>query len=188
MESLFGSHLLLAKLPLLWSAGIMVAIFVLFVWAGRMITEGLGYNTSFASQVGDLFLIIYILIGANMLQRGVPAPTWTTSWRLHGIIVVLAVVVWFNQLGVKAPMFVDRAHNVIIVPLFVYFILSLAPVILWSGTAVEVAGAVGCIVVWLALMAYDHFTGRLDQQRFLYMNYGIRLKAWEGKFYWLPSK
>jgi hypothetical protein len=187
MQTLYGSHWLLAKMPLVFSGFFVTAIALALVWYGRVLFEGKGYNVSFASW-GDVLLVGIILIGGHILQRKQELPEWAVAWWVHALALLAALVVCYFWNKVPAPMFVDKFHNVVIGPMFIYFLLSIAPVIWCGDRGWEWRMALGCLGVWACLFVYDAVVGRLPQQEFLYKNHGTRLAAWEGKFGFLPPK
>jgi hypothetical protein len=80
-SSLVGIYWLLNQLPIWVTVFILLTLCINILFPGRGKFEGLAYNISYASQLGDAALIICILIGATVLQREqfVPERMWEVS-------------------------------------------------------------------------------------------------------------
>jgi|GEM_PF-3945839 len=186
--NLYGTYWILSTFPVLVTISIIVIACICMLPVGREFFEGLGYNTSLAAQIGDVFLGLIIMITAMVLQRNPVLPGWVVSGYFQFVMFDLAALIAVIAIIMPAPMVMDKFHNVFVVPLFVYFLTTSAPVLYYGGTTQEWCVGLNCFGIWIALLIFDAATGRLPQQQYLYEHHGIRLPAWEGKFKWLPPK
>lgn len=174
----------LSQLPL-W--GLALALYLLtgfVVDAGRETLEGFSYNVSHAARYGDIGLIVIVLIGATVIKRLDIPPSWLTSDMLHlavaGICLAIGVVIEISvmansqwQLGQA----VDVYHNLVIVPLFLYLLIILLPLICSNGTGCEKVATLFFLLLWLMLVIYDAKVNRLNQRDWLKAHgYGCILK------------
>ncbi len=173
---LIGSHAALAAMPQ-WLIGLTLALLTWgVVFVGRDRLEGLGYNVSYASVIGDMTLIAIVVMASSMLQRGpVSLPAFWVGANYHLICIAVAYVAGMFSLaapgepiGNKTAM--DIYHGVVVLPLYVYLLLSVAPVIWVSGSkgwTGEIAGAVCLLCVWGWMFIVDAKEGRLNQPGWL---------------------
>jgi hypothetical protein len=176
MQQVIGSHLVLTALPQWLTFGLLALLTWGVVFVGRVKIEGLGYNVSWASVIGDVMLIMIVGIAAAILQRGpVDLPGFWTSGNFHLICLfvafiagLLSLVLPGTPIGSKTAM--DVYHGSIVVPLFFYLLLSVAPVI-WSGSRGGLFGEVWLtiffLLAWGGLMIKDSIEGSLDQPGWL---------------------
>ncbi len=147
----------------------MLYVFCIVVLpVGRLFFEGHAYNVSLASKYGGMALIFCILIGTVVLRGQSSIPGWFGSGSFQialAMICVIAGVVSNNYLNAKEVM--DIYHNMFVLPLLAYLILSTVPVVFKYGTARDKKAAVAFIVIWAAFGLYDIATGRLDQPKWL---------------------
>ncbi len=94
--------------------------------------------------------------------------------NLHSEI-VLAVLCLFIGIAsnyfLNAKEVMDIYHNIVVLPLLAYLLITILPVIFEHGTATEKTTVVILVAIWALLLWYDMATGRLDQQRWLATNH-----------------
>jgi len=141
--------------------------------------EGFYYNVSFAAVIGDIGLISIVMIGAGILKiQGMVSADWARSGYCHLICAAAAIGAsaflltrvrrqqgWFGE-------YADRLHNIVIVPVFSYLVVTLLPVIFYQGNSFEKKATIFFIAAWAALVIIDgrtdkKGTNRLDQQPWL---------------------
>ncbi|MEK7612772.1 MAG: hypothetical protein AAB449_01335 [Patescibacteria group bacterium] len=167
--NLWASHYVLAVAPLWLTAAVLYFFTIAVLYLGRAVFEGMSYNVALSSKFGDVGLIMIVLIGATILQRdGLYLPHWASGAGSHGALafcaaaigITIFIVVWSEQV-------MDNYHHMIIVPLFLYLLASVAPVIYLNGTRLEQWGSMVLLAIWLALLGLDAYTGRLEQRAWL---------------------
>lgn len=199
MENYYGSYALLASLPI-WQIVIIFYLLTLFVIdAGREKLEGFSFNVSHAARYGDVGLLIFVLIGATLLHELAPIQiinSWwgTSDFQIFCGVASIAIgignevfVLWQHKW--KFGQLVDEYHNIFIVPLFLYCLSTLAPIIWIYGGNMEIGATLFFLLLWLVLMIYDIKAGRLDQRPWLINHgYGCILKEQKGWHYMFPKK
>lgn len=179
----FGGDWVLNELPIWVTAFIlyMVTIGVLFILRDKF--EGLFYNTSYASQLGDGALSVIVLMAAGILQRGASLPEWAQSWWFDiGAFIlgsVLGTVWWLLD---RPQQWGDIYHHLVIAPLLCYLGITLLPIIWLSGTHVENYSTLTLILLWAVLVVYDIKTKRLNQREYFGLGEHlgtIWLKRWQ---------
>lgn len=179
MPKYVGSHAVIAKLPV-WATAAIMSTILITVLVGRDIFEGLMYNVSYSSMVGDVALLICVLIGATILQRN-PLPCTKFVFLLSGdfhfwILVVsgvLGAIISNITLSSRSGQTMDIFHDVVIFPLFLYLAITLVPVIYYDGSRVEKRAVVCLILVWLVLVAIDTKYDRMNQRRWLHNHISV---------------
>lgn len=145
---------------------------------GRYFFEGMLYDVSFASSIGDKALLVVVLICATMLQRGARIPEWLQSDRIHlmlcSICFAVGIMTCALTLSSRQGREMDAWHDIIIVPLFAYLAFTLLPVVFirenrkfMNATRAELAVVVCCILIWAALGWFDASQGLLIQRAWL---------------------
>ncbi len=142
------------------------------IWYGRKKLEGVAYNVSFASNIGDLALCAMFGIGILVLQhQNVLPPMWLRGTPVQlGVLVIVAAVMGVATYleDLKSPkQWMDIYHNVVVVPVFLYLVILLGSVIWVDGTKTQVLAAVACCAVWVILLAVDILDGRLNQRKWI---------------------
>lgn len=174
-NNLRGGYVVLASLPI-WATITIFYLLTLFVVdAGREIFEGFSYNVSFAAKYADVGLLVCIIIGATILKRGPVLAGWMSTVNFQIICGAIVMLICLAMICSEVVMFknsvsrqlVDIYHNIIIMPLFVYLLLILIPVIYTQGTCTEKAATVIFLLLWVGLMIYDIKDGRLNQREWL---------------------
>jgi hypothetical protein len=186
---LWGSHAVLSTVPVWASALVLVFVTIIALLPARELLEGMSYNISMASQVGDLGLIGIILIGQTILQSMEAAHSQVLGhalycfWGFHvlvfGIAAVVALMLYQmrNRMGKLAHAMdfsfgyyqtVDKYHDIFIVPLFIYLCLTMSPFVYYFGNPIEKIAATVCCAIWFVCLAFDALTGRLHQRRWLH--------------------
>ena len=159
---------------------------VLFLF--RDFFEGHYYDVSFASVIGDAGLIGVILIGAEILKnQGAVSADWARSVYCHCICALAAIGAgafllvrvrrqqrWFGE-------YADRYHNIVVVPIFSYLVITLLPVIFYQGNSFEKKATIFFIALWVILVCIDSRTDtrktkRLEQQAYLKAR-GVHLRS-----------
>ena len=177
---LVGSHYVLAALPIWATVAVLVLLTYVVLYAGREYFEGMPYNVATSAIYGDAGFVICILIAAGILQRRPVEHAWLESssfhWGFAHLAVILGLVAqWLviRQFG-GFGQYVDTYHNLFIVPLFVYLLVTILPVIYLYGTITEKTFPIFALVLWVVLYLYDVATGRLEQRDWL-RRHGWRL-------------
>lgn len=177
-NKLYGSHLVLTRLPVWATAAILFALTQIPILVGRDVMEGLPYNVAYSATIGDIGLAIIAFIAATVLQRwgfslrrGIPLPGWLQGKMIHKIIlsvsVVVGIIVCELTLSSRSGQLMDVYHDVIIAPLFLYLAITLLPIIFMNGTKVEKRATVCLILLWVGLVGFDIKYDRLNQLRWL---------------------
>lgn len=174
MENLTGIYGFLYNCPT-WAIATglyFICIGILFIL--RDWYEKLPYNISVASQQGDLALIGYILIGAEVLKRQTQLPNWTTSFifDLPAVAMSIIIVGMFYHYGIiskqhEKQTVADIYHNIIIVPLLIALIVLMLPIIWLYGTIFEKTFSTCCLLIWPTTIYFDRKQGRLQQTKWL---------------------
>jgi len=176
---LHGFYNLASNIPPFVVGMALVLICILVLLPIRERLEGLGYNNSYSSQLGDWFLAMAIEIGRYTLVdigRTLPFLNSTISQLIVGVGAILVGISWQCIVTRKGPTtFTDAYHNVIIVPIFVGLATLLLPIAFWYGSVSEKTWVSACLLIWVILVIYDACTGRLDQSKYLVEN-GIKWK------------
>ncbi len=164
-----GSHLIFSTYPIF--AGLaLYAVTVLVLWPMRLVFEGAAYNVAFSSKFGDAALCGFAATAGLMLVRGVAMPEWALSLDFHlicagvamgvGVGIALFVVpIWRSQVT-------DAYHNLFVVSVYVYLVLTMAPVYFYVGPAAIALGS-AYIIVWILLLRDDAAENRLEQRAWL---------------------
>lgn len=177
---LVGIYSCLFNLPIWAIVLILYAVTDCIVHIGREQLEGLAYQTSYSAKIGDAALIVVVLIATVIVQRGgVVVPGWLTHSSSHvllGIICFLCgLLVCVLTLGSRSGQLVDVYHDVVIAPMFLYFAITLLPIIGRGGTIVERLSAHALISLWMLLVAFDITSNRMNQRKWLF-EHGFKLR------------
>jgi hypothetical protein len=175
MEHMSGSYALLKALPLGLTAAVLFFLCIGILHIGRERSEGLPYNVAWSSEIGDPFLICYVLTGIAILQRpGTVLGNWQVTFQFWAAILGAISAVAAQAMAVRGlargPKLMDAYHNFVIVPLLVFLIISFLPVIWFSGTWMERQMTCGLVFIWAGLVLYDIANYRLDQRSWLMAN------------------
>jgi hypothetical protein len=139
---------------------------------GRWAFEGHAYNTSFASEYGDIALITVVLIGVTVLrfQSHITGVLENLDFQviLAGVCLIAGLA---SNYYLNAKEVMDIYHNMVVFPLLAYLVLTTVPVIFKYGTTLEKTAIVVLIVIWALLGVIDIATGRLGQRNWLH-NHG----------------
>ncbi len=182
-NALVGSYWLLSVLPIGFTAFVLFFLCIGILHLGRDHFEGLAYNLALSSEIGDAALISCLLIGINILQRpgAVSGGEWCTSIPFQVFSAVVSVFAIFiadaltmETLQGRPFHTMDKWHNRVIVPLLVYLILTLLPVILKHGTRTDIVLASVLLALWCEMLVVDITGDRLDQ-RLWFERHGITL-------------
>ncbi|MEI6022487.1 MAG: hypothetical protein WCQ32_01435 [bacterium] len=169
-SSLFWSHALMHSTPLyvfVIAHGIMYSMLLL----GRKVFEGHAYDVSLSSRYGDIGLTAFCIYAGYILQQH-EAREFIGSWMENpvyhycslGAAVICAAVYFIDQ---KPKYEMDGWHAIVVVPLFVYFIGTLAPVYYYFGSPVQIAIGVLFLVSWIIFLIIDIREERLNQRMWL---------------------
>lgn len=176
-----GIYALLASMPIWAIALILYFAFDVVMHIGRDRNEGLGYQVAYSAKIGDMGLMIAVLIGATILQRGdVVPPSWLMrpGWHIF-LIASLFVLGWMvNDLTrhFRSAQKMDRYHDMVIAPFIVYCGITLVPIIVRGGTYTEKLVSLCLVVLWMLLVECDFMTHRMDQRAWLRDHLGLRLR------------
>ncbi len=121
------SYWFLTAYPLWITVPILYFLTVGILLPIRRVFEGRAYNHSFASEYGDLALIMVIMIGAGILERMNHVNAIMATTGFHMIIGLAAISIglyWASreQWGPAGDMF----HNLVSVPILIYFLCTYA--------------------------------------------------------------
>jgi len=171
----YGIYAVLVSLPI-WATITIFYLLTLFVVdAGREHFEGFSYNVSHTARYGDIGLLVVIIIGATILQRNPELNKFLATKNFQSFCLLVFLIIIFIMLLLEGNMrvrnvtrqAVDKYHNVFILPLIIYLLIALIPVIYFHGTLVEKGVTEFFIVTWIALLCYDIKDGRLEQRSWL---------------------
>lgn len=174
-----GIYYILTTWPI-WTTAAVLAAISLTVLVGRDILEGLMYNVSYSSMVGDAALIICVLIAATILQRNRDCccvPYWLQNYGMQRDLLILSFLIglltcWLT-LGSRSGQVMDIYHDLAIGPLFLFFAITLLPVIFKNGNGKEVFATILLIALWAGLVVFDIKYDRLNQRQWLKDHHGI---------------
>ncbi|HEY4501424.1 MAG TPA: hypothetical protein VJI70_04175 [Candidatus Paceibacterota bacterium] len=180
MSEYEGAFKLLAAVPV-WMTALFVAIMCVaipFVLADR--TTGLFFNVSYSGVVGDLCLIIVILIGVTVIQRGALLPVWFSGmwpqvlWSAVcvtvGIILVTMTTPWPTET------WPDRYHNFVTVPIFLFLLPLMVLTIIYNGNRVEMVMSCLLVAIWGSFVLYDFRTERMNQPEYVTKKFGLQFQ------------
>ena len=175
MEHMSGSYALLKALPLGLTAAVLFFLCIGILHIGRERSEGLPYNVAWSSEIGDAFIICYVLTGIVILQRpGTVLGDFQALFQFWAAVLGITSALAAQAMAVRGlaqgPRLMDTYHNFVIVPLLVFLVILFLPVIWFFGTRMERQTACGLVFVWVALILYDAMNGRLDQRSWLMAN------------------
>jgi hypothetical protein len=173
MNALHGSHYWMVFFPdwFLAVAMIFLGYGVLFLCRDHF--EGLHYNVSFASVIGDTGLIGVVMIAAGIIKKQGVTAAWVSDTDFHYVCATFAIVVGINLLSkVRIEQgwfgeYADRYHNAFIAPMLVYLLSTLLPVIYYQGNSLEKRATIFFLILCFVLVVIDFKTGRMDQQGWL---------------------
>jgi hypothetical protein len=167
-----GSFEILKASPLWLMFAVLYVLCIAILHIGRWAFEGHAYNTSFASEYGDIALITIILIGATVLKGQSSVSGVLGFLVFQGTVAGMCLIAGlYSNYFLNAKEVMDIYHNMIVLPLLAYLLLTTVPVIFKYGTPLEKTAVVILIVIWALLGYYDIATGRLDQRTWLH-NHG----------------
>lgn len=130
----------------------------------RLTWEGWVPDKSRASMPGDMFLAVYCGIIAWICQQKI-TQGWLTNIYWHRGIAALCVLA--GLMAMYSGMTQSAAsrrwtlrpaniyHNLIVIPLFAYIIVSMAPILWAPGHTFPKIGALACLLVWVGLLIWD---------------------------------
>lgn len=171
MREYVGGYYLLATTPW-WQTALFLLVFTIgILYPGRWMFEGRAYNVAFSSNYGDIALTIIVVIGVVILQQGVSLPSFVRTPNFHVAVGAIAFMIGCALVAKKViyeeGQIMDIYHDIVIVPLFLYLLGILAPVIYFGGTAAEKTFALVLLALWATLVIVDIQTERMDQRRWL---------------------
>ena len=175
----YGSYYLLKELPI-WTTALIFGLILVAVLVGRDFFEGLAYNVSYSSSIGDVGLLVIVLIGATILKENrAIIPEWLQKEWVHIFLFILCIligiIISFLTLKSRSGQEMDIFHDVVIVPIFLYLLFTLMPLIYKNGTWIEKTATVLLFVLWTSLVVIDNKQGRINQREWL-QNHGVTLK------------
>lgn len=179
MHALLGGQWILAVSPVWLLAFVLPLLCVGIIYIGREHYEGFPYNVCYSSSVGDLALGAIVCIQATIVQQH---PLMKQFW-LGGfyntscfVLAVLLGVVWQTNSLRTSPWnpkvtAMDTYHNVFVAPLLLFLLASGAPFLFRASTHKQFSWAMVFLAVWLVALAFDAWTDRLDQRKWLKRHY-----------------
>jgi cytochrome bd-type quinol oxidase subunit 2 len=159
-----------------WLVTCLVVVFstgaILFI---RWRTEGRVYDKALSSTPGDLFLAIYCGLIAYICQQGVPPGLHLQLWWHCVLLLAWPVLATFlmgfalRQSEASRRFTLRPAntyHNLVVVPVLGYLVSSTLP-ILWphEGYLDLQFCAYTCLLIWVALLAWDITHDNLVQEK-----------------------
>lgn len=161
---------LLAVTPIWFIFAVLFFLCIGILPIGRRYFEGFPYNISIASAYGDVALIICVSISATILQRQ-GAPVWLYNYEIPAALLSIVIGIIDGVViagGPRRNTTMDNYHNFFIVPLLVYLVIFIGiPIIIEHATLLEWLSFCLLIFIWVKLMVYDFFEGRLQQCKYL---------------------
>jgi len=165
-----GSIWLLSELPW-WIVVLAVCATSGIALAIRWLTEKEFYNKSLAAIPGDLFLALYCGIVAYICQNNkLEYLLQLYAWHLATFILCILVSIGLhitaltNESSRRFTMLPAQwYHNLFVVPLLSYVIISTLPIV-FSATLANLC-ALFCLVIWTALLMWDIWHDNLIQKR-----------------------
>jgi hypothetical protein len=169
-----GIYWLLSTLPIWATFSILMSI-LLAIPVGRDVVEGLPYNVSYSSMVGDVSLVVGVIIATTVLQRGpIFTPAFVGPGYVHWVIFFTAAVVgmfvYLSTAEERDASLMDAYHDMIVVPMFITLAITLLPVVYLNGRAEEKWATAASIILWGWLVAFDIKFDRLNQWKWLTQN------------------
>lgn len=178
MNTYTGVFALFAATPI-WAivlVALIIGFAVPFIIADRV--SGLFFNYSYSGMVGDMGLLVVILIGATVIQRGELLPSWLTSAWFQGVWLVACIAIGI-RLGrdnflLPTATWPDIYHNAASVPIYLFFCFLSLLTILFGGKPYEIQAGIALVLIWGILVVYDFVDGRIDQPARLEQQFGIQ--------------
>lgn len=181
MNTYTGVFALFAATPI-WAI-VLVALYVSFaipiIIANRV--SGLFFNYSYSGMIGDIGLLVVILIGATVIQRGEFLPSWLTSAWFQGVWLVSCIAIGI-RLGrdnflLPTATWPDIYHNAISVPLFMFFGMLMFFATIFAGKPYEIQASIALVLIWGILVLYDFVDDRIDQPARLENQFALEFKS-----------
>lgn len=179
-----GVFKLLAVVPM-WAIALFIlvtTIAVPFIIADR--ATGLFFNFSYSGVVGDACLIVVVLIGVTVIQRGAPLPLWFAGVWPQVILATICIAIGVLLVTMSTPWPIetwpDRYHNASVVPILLFLVPMMILVIFFNGTRIEWSIGLLLVMIWAVLVVYDFHDNRMNQPARLEKMFGIELV--DGRF------
>lgn len=155
----------LSHLHFLWLITIGVLFILATPWVRRFSEPyGRGYSVSISAVWGDFFLLL--MLGAtahNIQEQGVPSLVVQDGW-FHGVTIIISLII-----GVRMFMtaegeqgFVDRVHNLVVVPGFIYLMTTAFLIAFQVSLQLSILGVL-VIGLWATFVVIDSREERLHQ-------------------------
>lgn len=143
--------------------------------------EGVAYDTSTASRLGDAALLTIPLIGIYLVQgeycepgANKPAFVWAGWYQLGTAVIAIGVgLIWRYIIDPNARPG-DAYHHLVVAPLILYLLALFVPIVWASASKTQFHTAAVMAGVWLFCLIYDAGRGRLNQRAWLEKR-GIKL-------------
>lgn len=174
--NLIGIYFILFHTEVWVTAAFLFSSFNLVFFGGQHFYRGFGYNVSRSAQFGDNALIIAVLIACSALVRTGTAPAiFNNFWSQIAIGMVSFAIGGAMELYAFAKTrrrgtFLDTIHNLLVVPGFLFILVTMMPVIYLGGSFWQKVIAFLCLVIWFFLFLWDIAAERLDQHAWLRIN------------------
>ncbi len=180
MDKYTGIHWILVTVPIWATALALIIVTLVAINELRDLMEGVPYQVSRSALYGDTGLIVTILIAATILQRGrVPIPTFAQGGEWQLLLLLMCVIVGLAvcrlTLDSRAGQLADIYHDAVVAPLFVFFGVTLLPVVYYGGTTFEKIAVHVLIGLWLIFVVTDVLGDRMNQRRWLQRR-GLKFK------------
>lgn len=174
------SYYLLTQYPSFQTVTVLGLVSIGAMFFIRDFFEGVAYNTSRCALWGGCAVLGVIYLGIDVLHNSIVPPA-LTSGTFHlavGVISVMISIAVRSSLLRKNPgtkeTVMDTYHNWILLPGYIYLLVTLAPVILVCGSGWHSFSLALLAITYGLTLLHDMHTGRLDQPAFL-RDHGLRL-------------
>lgn len=174
--NLTGIYFILSRTEVWITAAFLFTSFNLVFFGGQHLHSGFGFNVSRSAQFGDNALIIAVLISCSILAKTGTVPNIFNSLRSQLAIGIISLLIGCTmELYVflktrRRGTLMDMIHNVIIVPGFLFILITMLPVTYLGGDIWQKGITFFCLALWFFLLLWDIEADRLDQHAWLKVN------------------
>ncbi|GEM_PF-862375 len=173
-----GLFLVIGHTPV-WGTVLFVLLFAtplgfIFVVADR---TSMFTNVSYSGVLGAISMVVVVLIGATVVQRGAPLPpslmgiSGQVVWAVACFGVGIRVGLYTPWLPNRWP---DLYYYLVGGPVGAFLAVPMALATFYNGDRAEKTASAVLAVIWLGLVAYDWYNQRLDQPEWIWRRHGIR--------------
>lgn len=181
MYDFIGSYYLLTLYPAFQTITVLGLISIGAMFFIRDFFEGLAYNTSRCALWGGVAVLAVIGMGISILNNSPFIPPFLSGATFHfltGLISIVIAIINVRTVLAKArgkeETIMDTYHNWVLLPGYIYLMLTVIPLILVCGNGWSHVSLILLAVVYVKTLVHDIQTGRLNQPKFLWLR-GLRL-------------